>query len=182
MAKRKPGRNDVVVGIAASGRTPFTLRRRRLCPEQRSENDLRDLQSQYAAAKARTSCHRDRSWSRSDLRIHPHESWHGAENGPEHALQRRHDPPGICLWKPDGERHAEEFEAGARGSKHSAAAAGVRQEKCTAGFAGGGKQRSRRAGHAASRGGPHGGRARLEIGRRTCARGDRSGPEFVRCS
>ncbi len=24
MAKRKPGRNDVVVGIAASGRTPFT--------------------------------------------------------------------------------------------------------------------------------------------------------------
>jgi N-acetylmuramic acid 6-phosphate etherase len=25
MAKRKPGRNDVVVGIAASGRTPFTL-------------------------------------------------------------------------------------------------------------------------------------------------------------
>ena len=25
MAKRKPGRNDVVVGIAASGRTPFTV-------------------------------------------------------------------------------------------------------------------------------------------------------------
>jgi N-acetylmuramic acid 6-phosphate etherase len=25
MAKRKPGRNDVVVGIAASGRTPFTI-------------------------------------------------------------------------------------------------------------------------------------------------------------
>jgi N-acetylmuramic acid 6-phosphate etherase len=25
MAKRKPGRNDVIVGIAASGRTPFTI-------------------------------------------------------------------------------------------------------------------------------------------------------------
>jgi N-acetylmuramic acid 6-phosphate etherase len=31
MAKRKPGRNDVIVGIAASGRNPFTIAAVEVC-------------------------------------------------------------------------------------------------------------------------------------------------------
>ena len=59
MAKRKPGRNDVVVGIAASGRTPFTIAAIEYAPEQRRPNHFRDLQPQNPTAKSGQAGHRD---------------------------------------------------------------------------------------------------------------------------
>ncbi len=135
MAKRKPGRNDVVVGIAASGRTPFTIAAVEYARSKGATDHLRHLQSQYAAAEGGALGHRGRSGSRGDLRIDPHESRHRAEDDPEHAFQRRHDPPGIRLREPHDQRHSQEFEAGGTWSKHSAARRGSRQKNSAAGFA-----------------------------------------------
>ena len=86
--------------------------------------------------RAAQLAHRDRSGAGGDLGIDSHESRHGAEDGAEHALQRSHDPAGIRLWQPDGERHATEFEAGGARREHSAAGGGRGCGDCRQGFAG----------------------------------------------
>ena len=179
MAKRKPGRNDVVVGIAASGRTPFTLAAieyaRGKGAHTISVTCNRNTPMQRAARLAIVT----QGGAGSDFRVDPHESRHGAEDGAEHALQRGHDAAGIRLRKPHDQRHSQKFETG--GAQRECPRAGGRGEpgSCTQGFTGGGKQRSGGAGHAAGAGRPPGSGAGTQGGRWACAAGHRWREELV---
>ena len=54
------------------------------------------------SASGRTPLRRRRAGSRH--RIDAHESGHGPEDDCQHAVHRRHDPPGQSLWQPHGRR------------------------------------------------------------------------------
>ena len=159
MKKRKPGRNDVIVGIAASGRTPFTV-----------------AAVNYARSKGAhtisVTCNRNTPLQRAALLAIV------TEVGPEvisgstrmkagtaqkmvlnmlssAAMTRLGYVYGNLMVNvtPRNSKLA------ARGVGILQQAAGVSRGNCPRGFAGGGKQRPGRTGHAASPSGPEGSRA-----------------------
>ena len=95
---------DVVVGIAASGRTPYVMggvgkakRRGALvialaCARPSPLGELADVSIAPLVGP------------RGDRRLYPAEGRHGAEDGAEHAFDRRHDPAGQNLRQSHGRR------------------------------------------------------------------------------
>ena len=122
-------RSDVLVGIAASGRTPYVLG---------AVAEARRL----GAVTIGICCTPDSELSRAvDIaiaplvgpgdrrRLHAHEGRHRTETGTQHALHRSVHPAGICLRQPDGERPAEEHKLVDRARRIIAQAAGVSYER-----------------------------------------------------
>ena len=177
--EEKPGRNDVIVGIAASGRTPFTI-----------------AAVEYARSKgAQTisvTCNRNTPLQKAaQLAI-------VTEVGPEVISGSTRMKAGtaqkmVLNMLSSGAMTRLGYVYGnlmvnvtprnsklaARRREHSAAGGGSECGDCRQGFAGGGKQRAGGAGHAAGGSGPPGSGAGAEIGRRACAAGDRGGAQFV---
>ena len=73
IARRRPTRKDVVIGVSAIGRTPYVVGGRRLRPRARRQDRRGHLQSRHAACRRGGHRHRRRSRPRSHLRLHPHE-------------------------------------------------------------------------------------------------------------
>ena len=115
IARRRPTRKDIVVGVSASGRTPYVV-----------------AAVAYARARgahtAAVTCNQDTPLARRPIspsspklgrgrfRFDAHEGRHRPEDGAEHDHHRRHDPAGLRVRKPDGQRAHAELEAG--GARH----------------------------------------------------------------
>ena len=93
---------------------PHSLRggRRGLCARPRSAHCRRHLQPRHSAGRGRRYRHRRRRRPRGHLRLHAHEGRHRPEDDSEHDHHRRHDPAGLCVREPDGQRAHAELEAG----------------------------------------------------------------------
>ncbi len=103
IAKRKPGKKDVVVGVAASGRTPYTLGALEHARKKGAKTVavVCNRGSQMGALADIEIVHRRRPGSR--FRFHAHEGRFCTEDGPEPANYRSHGPSWIYLWQPHGE-------------------------------------------------------------------------------
>ncbi len=147
IAKKKPNRNDVVVGIAASGRTPFTV-----------------AALSYAHKKgAKTiaiTCNRN-----SPLQKAAHLAI-VTEVGPEVISGSTRMKAGTS------QKMVMNMLSSGAGGKHSAARCQSESGNRATGFEGRRKQRPRGAGYAASPSRPPGSRASTEIKQRTRAPGD----------
>ena len=119
IARRRPTRKDVVIGVSASGRTPYVV-----------------AAVAYARARgahtAAVTCNHDTPLAAAaDIAIVAEvgpEVISGStrmkagtrpEDGSEHDHHRRHDPAGLCLREPDGQRAHAELQAGRARHPHS---------------------------------------------------------------
>ena len=113
MDARRIGPDDVVVGIAASGTTPFV--RAALSARADARRPHRDrllLRAAQAPARDLRRLHRGRRGPRDRHRVHPHEGGNRHQAGAQHAHHRRHDPAGQDLRQPDGGPPGLERQAG----------------------------------------------------------------------
>ena len=102
MADAKIGPNDVVIGIAASGTTPFTVGALRAATRCGRGDHRHREQSRRSAVRGRPPSHPGRDRERGDRRLDPDESRHRAEDRAESVLDRRHDEDGPRLSRLDG--------------------------------------------------------------------------------
>jgi N-acetylmuramic acid 6-phosphate etherase len=94
LAQAGVGRRDVVVGISASGATPYVLGALKMArgrgdtpsPAPRPHNNWRHFESPLADCSVVAHLDRRGGRPRGRRRFNASESWHGAENGSEHAL------------------------------------------------------------------------------------------------
>ncbi len=86
---------DVLVGIAASGRTPYTVGAVTLCAIDRSVHCWSDVCSGIADHSGGGVEHRSGSWTRSGDRIEQAQGGHGAKDGAEHDLDGDDGASGI---------------------------------------------------------------------------------------
>ena len=115
--KRKPTKHDIVLGIATSGRTPFTITAVEYASSRGVAHRRSYVQSRLAA---RTSCrfrHRHRSRTRSHGRLLAHEGRHRTQDGPEHDFNWSHGAAWLRVRQPHGECLDKEREA--RTARHS---------------------------------------------------------------
>src|SRR5471030_2616500 len=105
---------DVLVGIAASGRTPYVLG---AVAEARRMGAVTVGISCTPGSELARGGHSDHAagWPRSGCGFHAPEGRDGAETGTQHAIYRGVHPLGICVRQPNGERAAEEYQAGGSG-------------------------------------------------------------------
>ena len=115
-----PTKKDVVIGVSASGMTPFVRGALTRGRQAGFARHLRHLRSANRAADVRRPYHRAGGRARGHRRLHPAESGHGHEAGAEHAHHRRHDPDGQDLRQPDGGRPDGIREAARSGPAHPA--------------------------------------------------------------
>ena len=109
---------DVLVGIAASGRTPYVLgaveEARRLGAVTVGISCTPDSELARAVAIAITPL----TGPEIIHRLHAHEGGHGHQVSAEHDQHVGIYPARICVWQFDGERTAEEQQAGRSGTAH----------------------------------------------------------------
>ena len=108
MAKKKPSRKDVVVGVAASGRTPFTIAAIEYARSRGAKTIAVVCNRDSPLEKSSPRRDRGRSWPGSGRRVDSHESRYRTEDDFEHADDRRDDAPRIRVWQPDGQSAFEE--------------------------------------------------------------------------
>ena len=102
MADAKIGANDVVIGVAASGTTPFTIGALRAAERGGRGDDRGRQQPRRAAVSGRAPSHPGRHRQRGDRRLHPDEGRHRAEDRAEPVLDRRDGEDGPRLSRADG--------------------------------------------------------------------------------
>ena len=112
IARRRPTRKDIVVGVSASGRTPYVVAAVAYARARGAHTAAVTCNRGRPALRCRRHLHRCRRRPRSHLRFHPHEGRHRPEDDSEHDHHRRHDPPGLCVREPDGQRAHAELQAG----------------------------------------------------------------------
>ena len=116
MALWHPTAGDVLVGIAASGTTPYVVgglqRARREGPSDRS----RGLQSRLTGCRRRGVCARGGRRTGVCHRLDPHEGGYGTETDAQHAFDGRDDPTRAGRGQPDGAHAA--YERQARRARH----------------------------------------------------------------
>ena len=98
----KIGANDVVIGIAASGTTPYTIGALRAAEGRRRRDDRGRQQPGRAAVRGGASSHPGRHRQRGDRRLDPDEGRHGAEDRAQPLLDRRDGQDGPRLSRADG--------------------------------------------------------------------------------
>ena len=118
MTDAKVGPNDVVIGLAASGTTPFTIGVL-ACGECRGRGDDRGCQqSRRAAVRGGAASHPGRNRQRGDRGLHPDEGRHRPEDRAEPVLHRRDGADGPRLSWPDGGHAGAEREAAPARDRH----------------------------------------------------------------
>ena len=88
---------DAVVGVSASGRTPYTIGAVQQARRLGARDDRRCLQPRRRAEPPRRSSARARRRPRGHRRIDPAEGRHGAEGRAQHVLDDRHGAAGQDL-------------------------------------------------------------------------------------
>ena len=106
-----PGPHDVVVGISASGRTPYVLGARPGRAGRRLADGRARLRAGVGARRARRSCDRGRRRARARRGIDAAEGRNRAEARAQHAFDRLDDPARQDVRQPDGRRRRDEREA-----------------------------------------------------------------------
>ena len=121
IARRRPTRKDIVIGISASGRTPYVVAALEYARGRGSKtaavtcnynSELTTVADVTIVAEVGPEVVLGSTRMKAGIR---------AENDPEHDYHRRHDPPWLCVRKPDGERAHEELQAGRARTSHSEA-------------------------------------------------------------
>src|SRR6185437_14365476 len=111
IARRRPTRKDIVIGVSASGSTPYVVGAveyaRARCHHRRHH-----LQPGHAALSRRGHHDRGRGRSGGRFRLYSNESRDCAEDGAQHDHHRGHDSPRLRVRQPDGQRTHEECQAG----------------------------------------------------------------------
>jgi len=116
IARRRPTRKDVVIGLSASGTHP--LRRLSSAPPLALRGAFTaavNLQSRGRPSPRRLT---SPSWPRSGrghLRLYPDEGRICTKNGAQHDHHRRHDPPRLCVRKPQVNVHMQNSKLVERG-------------------------------------------------------------------
>ena len=87
-----PTKKDVVIGVSASGMTPFVRGRPHLWPQGRVTRRVRHLRSAHRAADLRRSDHRAGGRPRDHRGVHAPQGRHGHQARAEHADHERDDP------------------------------------------------------------------------------------------
>ncbi len=118
LAPHDLGPNDTLVGIAASGRTPYVLGALELRAEPRRPDHRADLRAGLRDGAGGGDRHHPGDRPGDPDRIDAHEGRHRDQARPEHAFDRRHDPHRRGLRQPDGERAPDQREAGRSRAAH----------------------------------------------------------------
>ena len=112
IARRRPTRKDIVLGVSASGRTPYVVAAVAYARARGAHTAAVTCNHGNAAFRSSRHLHRGRSWGRSCFRIDAHEGRHRAEDGAEHDHHRRDDAAWLRVREPDGQRAHAELQAG----------------------------------------------------------------------
>ncbi len=119
LAGRGFAANDALVGIAASGRTPYVLGAVDFANKLGALTVGISCTPESPLAAPRADCNHAVGGSGSDRRLHAHEGGDGDQAGLEHDQHRSHDSSGICFWQSDGERATPQQQAaGSRDADH----------------------------------------------------------------
>ena len=111
MTDAKVGPNDVVIGLAASGTTPFTIGVLRAAKCRGRGDDRGRQQSRRAAVRGGAPSHPGRDRQRGDRGLDPDEGRHRPEDRAEPVLHRRDGADGPRLSRVDGGHAGAEREA-----------------------------------------------------------------------
>ena len=109
------GPPDVVLGISASGRTPYTLAAVDHASKRRCAHDRARLRPGFGAGAPTRTVDRDRCRPRGDRRVHAAEGGHRSEAGAERDLDDRDGEAGQDLRESHGRRAGLEREAARAG-------------------------------------------------------------------
>ncbi len=119
IARRRPTRKDIVIGVSASGRTPYVVAGQSRMPARAGRTTAAVTCNQGTpACRCRRYYDRGRGWPRGSVGIDAYEGRQRAKDDLEHDHHRRHDAPGLCVRKPDGQRAHAELEAGRTRNSH----------------------------------------------------------------
>ena len=111
-AKSISSANDVVFGIATSGRTPYVLGGLEYARQIGAATRGPELQPRGSLQRhGRRDDHADRRPG-GHYRFDPLEGRHGDQDGPQHGQHRRDGPAGQDLRQPDGRSAGDEQQAG----------------------------------------------------------------------
>ena len=102
MAQASVGTDDVVIGVAASGATPFTLAALNEARGARRADHRPCQQSRRAASRRGGISSAARHGQRSPRWLNADDGRDGAEGGAQSDFHRRHDPAGAGLQGADG--------------------------------------------------------------------------------
>ena len=128
--------DDVVVGVSASGRTPYVVAALEAAAQPGRATACVVSVAGSELEAARRAPDRRRRRPRVPRRLDPAQGGHRAEARPEHALDRLDDPARQDVRQPHGRRRRDEREA--------AGARAADRRDATGAVAGGGRRRARR--------------------------------------
>ena len=97
IARRRPTRKDVVIGLSSSGRTPYVVAAVEYARARGAKTAAVTCNHNTPLSCSSRHLHRGRSGTGSRLRIDADEGRHGAEDGAQHDHHRRHDPAWLRL-------------------------------------------------------------------------------------
>jgi hypothetical protein len=100
LKQRGFGPGDVLVGIAASGRTPYTVGAVKYARSIGSFHGWSDVCARFANYSGGGVEHRSGCWTRSIDRFEQAQSRHGAEDGAEHDLDGDDGAAWLCERQP----------------------------------------------------------------------------------